>query len=77
MKQKTFGRLAGGPVSLSQRVNRVQFPGRHRAEKKVVFKYVKKLGYREYRKVKDIHGHRTLKAPHPVRSAQLTRVPPS
>ena len=25
----------------------------------------------------DIHGHRTLKAPHPVRSAQLTRVPPS
>lgn len=24
-----------------------------------------------------IHGHRTLKAPHPVRSAQLTRVPPS
>ena len=22
-----------------------------------------------------IHGHRTLKAPHPVRSAQLTRVP--
>jgi hypothetical protein len=25
----------------------------------------------------DIHGHRTLKAPHPVRSAKLTRVPPS
>ena len=25
----------------------------------------------------DIHGHRTLKAPHPDRSAQLTRVPPS
>ena len=25
----------------------------------------------------DIHGHRTLKAPHPVWSAQLTRVPPS
>ena len=24
-----------------------------------------------------IHGHRTLKTPHPVRSAQLTRVPPS
>ena len=24
-----------------------------------------------------IHGHRTLKAPHPVWSAQLTRVPPS
>jgi hypothetical protein len=24
-----------------------------------------------------IHGHRTLNAPHPVRSAQLTRVPPS
>ena len=24
-----------------------------------------------------IHGHRTLKAPHPVRSAQLTGVPPS
>jgi hypothetical protein len=24
-----------------------------------------------------IHGHRTLKVPHPVRSAQLTRVPPS
>ena len=23
-----------------------------------------------------IHGHRTLKAPHPVRSPQLTRVPP-
>ena len=27
--------------------------------------------------VLSIHGHRTLKAPHPVRSAQLTRVPPS
>ena len=26
---------------------------------------------------KDIHGHRTSKAPHPVRSAQLTGVPPS
>jgi hypothetical protein len=26
---------------------------------------------------RDIHGHRTLKAPHPVRSAKLTRVPPS
>ena len=25
----------------------------------------------------NIHGHRTLKAPHPVRSAKLTRVPPS
>jgi hypothetical protein len=24
-----------------------------------------------------IHGHRTSKAPHPVRSAQLTEVPPS
>ena len=24
-----------------------------------------------------IHGHRTLKALHPVRSAKLTRVPPS
>jgi hypothetical protein len=24
-----------------------------------------------------IHGHRTSKAPHPVRSAQLTGVPPS
>jgi hypothetical protein len=24
-----------------------------------------------------IHGHRTPKAPHPVRSAQLTGVPPS
>ena len=23
----------------------------------------------------NIHGHRTLKAPHPVRSAKLTRVP--
>ena len=28
-------------------------------------------------RVSIIHGHRTLKAPHPVRSAQLTRVPPS
>ena len=27
--------------------------------------------------VSGIHGHRTLKAPHPVWSAQLTRVPPS
>ena len=27
--------------------------------------------------VHSIHGHRTLKAPHPVRSAKLTRVPPS
>ena len=26
---------------------------------------------------KSIHGHRTSKAPHPVRSAQLTGVPPS
>jgi hypothetical protein len=25
----------------------------------------------------DIHGHRTVKAPHPVRSAQLNTVPPS
>lgn len=24
-----------------------------------------------------IHGHRTVKAPHPVRSAQLNTVPPS
>jgi hypothetical protein len=35
---------------------------------------------RVYNRVKtyySIHGHRTLKAPHPVRSAQLTRVPPS
>ena len=28
-------------------------------------------------RVENIHGHRTLKAPHPVRSAKLTRVPPS
>lgn len=27
--------------------------------------------------VQGIHGHRTSKAPHPVRSAQLTGVPPS
>ena len=27
--------------------------------------------------VYSIHGHRTSKAPHPVRSAQLTGVPPS
>jgi hypothetical protein len=27
--------------------------------------------------ISGIHGHRTLKAPHPVWSAQLTRVPPS
>ena len=33
--------------------------------------------YREISLWVDIHGHRTLKAPHPVRSAQLTRVPPS
>jgi hypothetical protein len=25
----------------------------------------------------NIHGHRTLKAPHPVWSAQLSKVPPS
>ena len=30
-----------------------------------------------YIAVLGIHGHRTLKAPHPVRSAQLTGVPPS
>jgi hypothetical protein len=33
--------------------------------------------YGVFRKDNVIHGHRTLKAPHPVRSAQLTRVPPS
>ena len=32
---------------------------------------------KEPKSIADIHGHRTLKAPHPVRSAKLTRVPPS
>ena len=41
-----------------------------RCERKVgIYELVKNLFF--------IHGHRTLKAPHPVRSAQLTRVPPS
>jgi hypothetical protein len=33
--------------------------------------------YGRWCKLAFIHGHRTLKAPHPVRSAQLTKVPPS
>jgi hypothetical protein len=36
-----------------------------------------KGSYKLQKSEKDIHGHRTLKAPHPVRSAKLTRVPPS
>ena len=36
-----------------------------------------KVVYRLMKGEEDIHGHRTLKAPHPVRSAKLTRVPPS
>ena len=31
--------------------------------------------YKVLESLRDIHGHRTLKAPHPVRSAKLTRVP--
>ena len=37
----------------------------------------KRWVYRLLKSEEDIHGHRTLKAPHPVRSAKLTRVPPS
>jgi hypothetical protein len=33
--------------------------------------------YKHFLIVFSIHGHRTLKTPHPVRSAQLTKVPPS
>ena len=35
----------------------------------------KNWAYRLDMKDSNIHGHRTLKAPHPVRSAKLTRVP--
>ena len=35
------------------------------------------MGYIQPEGKKGIHGHRTLKTPHPVRSAKLTRVPPS
>ena len=43
----------------------------------LVFLRLRDWAYRESIGTDNIHGHRTLKAPHPVRSAQLTRVPPS
>ena len=38
---------------------------------------LKKWAYKPIPFIPIIHGHRTLKTPHPVRSAKLTRVPPS